>query len=735
MLKRSLLSPLIAAAFGLSALGGVAVHADEPKSTLATLAPDADQDQAARYVAHLLSNSRYHYRAEPLDDAMSAQIYQRYLDSLDGDKLFFLASDIAHFDTNRDAFDDAIRSGQLQAAFDIFNVYLQRVAERTAVAKKLLARDWDFSIDENYDYDREEAAWAKDTSELDELWRQRVKNDWLRLKLAGKESKEIRKTLGRRYTGFEERVQELKSDDVFQTFLNAYALSLDPHTSYMTPRTSENFSISMRLSLEGIGAVLQRNDEYTVIRSIVPGGPADLSGQLKVGDRIVAVGQGESGPYTDVIGWRIDDVVDLIRGPKDSTVRLEVLPAEAGMDGEHQQIAIVRQKVKLEEQAAKKSVIEVGDGEARHRIGVIELPGFYQDFDARRRHDPDYRSATRDVAKLLKELSADKVDGVVIDLRNNGGGSLTEAIELTGLFIDKGPVVQVKNAGSDPEVESDGDAGVAWDGPLAVLVNRASASASEIFAGAIQDYGRGLIIGEPTYGKGTVQNLVDLDMFSRAEKPRYGNLKLTVAQFFRVAGGSTQNKGVEPDIAFPVTLDAADYGESSYDNALPWAKVATADFHAVGNFKPLTPLLEARHEARVAKDPEFQWWAQDVADYRRQRKETVVSLNEATRIAEREKAEAKREARAEERKKLGKALPDALQARADDGLQANERTVTEQVAREEAADDAPDVLLRESAAILADAIDLLGADERLAARVKHPDGVKQLTEVPTSQAD
>ena len=735
MLKRSLLSPLIAIALGLFAIGGVTVQADESKSTLATLAPEADQDQAARYVAHLLSNSRYHYRAEPLDDAMSEQIYQRYLDSLDGDKLFFLASDIAHFDANRDALDDAIRSGQLQPAFDIFNVYVQRVAQRTAVARKLLVRDWDFSIDESYDHDRDEAAWAGSTAELDELWRQRVKNDWLRLKLAGKEAAEIRKTLDRRYAGFEERVRELKSDDVFQTFLNAYALSLDPHTSYMTPRTSENFSISMRLSLEGIGAVLQRKDEYTVIRSIVPGGPADLSGKLKVGDRIVAVGQGTSGPYTDVVGWRIDDVVDLIRGPKDSTVRLEILPTEAGIDGAHQQIAIVRQKVKLEEQAAKKSVIEVGDGEARHRIGVIELPGFYQDFDARRRHDPDYRSATRDVAKLLRELSAEKVDGagidgVVIDLRNNGGGSLTEAIELTGLFIDTGPVVQLKNAGSNPEIESDADAGVAWDGPLAVLVNRASASASEIFSGAIQDYGRGLIIGEPTYGKGTVQNLVDLDMFSRSEKPRYGNLKLTVAQFFRVAGGSTQNKGVVPDIAFPMTLDADDYGESSYDNALPWARVATADFHAVGNFKPLTPLLEARHEARVAKDPEFQWWAQDVADYRRQRKETVVSLNEATRIAEREKAEVKRQARAEERKKLGKALPDALQARADDGLQANERAVTEQVAREEAADDAPDVLLRESAAILADAIDLLGADKRLAAEVQHPGDMADLTSTP-----
>src|SRR5690606_4999222 len=272
-----------------------AAHAEEGRTSMATLAPEADQDQAARYVAHLLSNSRYHYRAEPLDDAMSGQIYKRYLDSLDGDKLFFLAADIAHFDASRNAFDDAIRSGQLQAAFDIFNVYLQRVAERTAVAKKLLARDWDFSIDESYDYDRDQATWASDSKELDELWRQRVKNDWLRLKLAGKEIAELRKTLDRRYTGFQERVQELKSDDVFQTFLNAYALSLDPHTSYMTPRTSENFSISMRLSLEGIGAVLQRNDEYTVIRSIVPGGPADLSGQLKVGDRIVAVGQGTSG--------------------------------------------------------------------------------------------------------------------------------------------------------------------------------------------------------------------------------------------------------------------------------------------------------------------------------------------------------------------------------------------------------------------------------------------------------
>jgi carboxyl-terminal processing protease len=479
----------------------------------------------------------------------------------------------------------------------------------------------------------------------------------------------------------------------------------------MSPRSAENFNMQMRLSLEGIGAVLQRQEEYVVIRTIVPGGPASTQGQLKVGDRVVAVGQGTSGPMTDVVGWRIDDVVALIRGKKDTRVRLDVLPAEAGTDAKPQLVSIVRDKVKLEESAAQKRVIDIGG----RRIGVVELPTFYLDFDARRRGDKNARSATADVARLLRELRTEKVDGVVIDLRNNGGGSLLEAVELTGLFIDTGPVVQVRETGGRVSVESDDVGGVAWDGPLAVLVNRSSASASEIFAAAIQDYGRGLIIGEPTFGKGTVQSLIDLDRFPRKDDVKFGQVKLTVAQFFRVDGGTTQHAGVVPDLQFPVTLDASDFGESSYDNALPATRIAQAPHVNVGNLASLSPQLRARHKARVAKDAEFGWWAQDVATFREDREKKTLSLNESVRRAERDRLDAQRKQRQAERKAAGLDT-DAL-ARADDGLTANERSVAEQAADEEAAKTRPDPLLRESAAILADALDLLSGDRALTAQV------------------
>jgi carboxyl-terminal processing protease len=415
----------------------------------------------------------------------------------------------------------------------------------------------------------------------------------------------------------------------------------------------------------------------------------------------------------DVVGWRIDDTVDLIRGKKGTSVRLDVLPAEAGVDAKPQQIVIVRDKVKLEQQAAQKRIIEVDD----RRIGVIELPTFYLDFEARRRGDRDARSATADVARLLRELRAEQVDGVVVDLRDNGGGSLLEAVELTGLFIDTGPVVQVKETGGRVSVEADEEGGVAWDGPLAVLVNRASASASEIFAAALQDYGRGLIIGEPTFGKGTVQSLIDLDRFPRKDDVKFGQVKLTVAQFFRVEGGTTQHAGVVPDLQFPVSLDASEYGESTYDNALPATRINRAPHAGLGNLSALTPQLLANHQARVAKDREFQWWAEDVARFRAERERKQISLNEAERRAERDRLEAERKQRLAERVAAGLADPEDATRLVDDGLSVNERPVAEQAAEEEAAKNRPDPLLRESAAILADALDLLSADRQLTAQV------------------
>jgi len=674
------------------------------------MAPTDVQAATTTLVYGLLSDSRYAYRPRALNDQLSAEIYRRYFESLDSDKLFFTQGDMTRFGTYRNQLDDAIKNQDLKPAYEIFNVYTRRVDERVAFARSLLAKPFDFSVKESWAYDREKASWAADTAALNEIWRKYVKNDALRLKLAGRSQEEIRTTLNKRYAALGSRVHELRGDDVFENFMNAYATSIDPHTSYMSPRSAENFNMQMRLSLEGIGAVLQRQDDFVVIRTIVPGGPVSMGGKIKVGDRVVAVGQGDKGPMTDVVGWRLDDVVDPIRGKKGTKVRLDVIPADVGVDGPHKQVTIIRDKVKLEEQAASKSIIDVG---GKH-IGVITLPGFYLDFEAARRGDPDARSATSDVAKLLGELKAQRVDGVVMDLRENGGGSLVEAVELTGLFIDRGPVVQVRESGGRVQVESDDQRGVAWDGPLAVLVNRSSASATEIFAAAIQDYGRGLIVGEPTFGKGTVQNLIDLDRWPTKQGAQFGQVKLTIAQFFRVDGDTTQHAGVVPEIQFPVTVDATEFGESTFDNALPATKIAMAPHSNLGNFAPMVPTLVSHHDARVKGDKEFGWWSQDVAQFRAERDKKLISLNEADRRAERDRDEAKRKQRAADRKAMGLdlAAPDD-----DDGLQANERNVAKQVAAEEAAKKRPDPLLRETAAILADAITMLSGNSKLAAQV------------------
>ncbi len=684
-----------------------------------SVAPTADQSNTSKLVYGLLSDSRYAYRPRPLDDTLSQDVFKRYFEALDGGKQFFTADDVARFAPYKTKMDDAIRSGDLAPAYEIFTVYKQRVGQRVAYARALLKQDFDFTGSERWDYDREDAPWAADGKALDAIWRKSVMNDWLRLKLAGKKPDDIRKTLDKRYANLQRSINELKTEDVFQTFLNAYTSAIDPHTDYFTPRTAENFNQSMSLSLEGIGAVLQRQDDLVAIREIVPGGPADLSGKLKIGDRIVAVGQGKSGPMTDVIGWRIDDVVAQIRGKKDTQVRIEYIPVEAGIDGKHTQVTITRQKVKLEEQAAKAETITLPatGGEPQRRIGVIKLPAFYQDFEGRRRNPNDFNSATRDIAKLLAQFKTQGVDGVVMDLRNNGGGSLDEAVELTGLFIDKGPVVQVRESGGRVTVNSDRKTGVSWDGPLAVLINRASASASEIFAGAIQDYGRGLVIGETSFGKGTVQNMVDLDRWPANEAPRFGSVKLTIAQFFRVAGGSTQHKGVVPDIAFPVSVDASEYGESTYDNALPWTRIAAVPHTQYGNFAPLLPRLEALHAARSAKDKEFQWWSEDVAQFRAEAAKKYVSLNETERRAERDRQDTQRKQRQAERKTLGLALDPLAEDLADDGLGASERDIVKDAQREKLADKRPDPLLRESAAILSDAIGILGQDRKLSAQV------------------
>ena len=708
---------LLALSLGLALAAPLALLARGDGDALPS-APTGDQATTSRLVYGLLSDSRYAYRPRALDDALSQDILKRYLEALDPGKVFLTAQDVAGFSKYATTLDDAIKSGQVDPAWAMFAVYRMRVGERIAYARGLLKGGFDFSGNERYEYDREHAPWAASGAALDTLWKQSVKNDWLRLKLAGKKPEEIRKTLDKRYANVLDGVGEIKGEDVFQSFLNAYAASIDPHTDYMTPRSAENFNMQISNSLEGIGAVLFKQDDVILIREIVPGGPAARSGKLKPGDRIVGVGQNASGEMKDVIGWRTDDAVDLIRGAANTQVRLDIVPAEAPLDSKPARVLLTRAKVRLEDARAKAETIVVpaANGEPVRRIGVIKLPGFYQDIDARRRRDSDYASATRDVARMLAQFRAQKMDGVVLDLRGNGGGSLSEAIELTGLFIDKGPVVQVRESGGRISVEDDRDAGVAWDGPLAVLINRGSASASEIVAGAIQDYGRGLIIGETSFGKGTVQNMVDLDRWPANEEARFGQVKLTIAQFFRPGGSSTQNKGVVPDVAFPTSVDAGEYGESTYDNALPWTRIAAAPHMQYGNFAGLLGKLDARHDARVAKDVEYQWWVEDVAKFRAEAAKKSVSLNEAERRAERDKFDALVKQRAMQRKELG-IEHDALLDSSDDGLQANERDVAKDVAREEAAKKSRDPLLRESAAILGDAIGLLGADAKLAAQV------------------
>jgi len=636
----------------------VAKAAETP---LEALQPDRRQRQAALIITKVVG--KYHYKDAPLDDRLSEEIFKRYLEALDPNRSYFTQREIDGFGKYRTRFDDALRQADLDAAFEIFRAYRQRVERQMELALQLLkANDFDFTQDEEYLFDRAKAPWPADEAELRELWRKRVKNDILGLRLADKSPDKILETLVKRYEGTIRRTRQLDANDVFQTFINAYTLSLEPHTSYMPPRLAENFDIGMRLSLEGIGAVLSLDNEYTTVQKVLAGGPAGQSGEVHAGDRIVGVAQ-DKGEMTDVVGWRLDDVVDLIRGPKGSTVRLRILPKDAGADGPARLVTLVRNEIKLEDQAAKGFVIEDVEGVKPWRIGVIDLPTFYHDFQGQSRGDKDFRSTTRDVRELLLDLQKQGVDGIVIDLRGNGGGALSEATELTGLFIKTGPVVQVKKADGALEVEKDNDPEVVYSGPLAVLVDRDSASASEIFAGAIQDYGRGLIIGEPTFGKGTVQTLIDLNRFVFKQQEDLGRLRLTMAQFFRVEGGSTQYQGVIPDIVFPTAKGAEKEGERSLDNALPWARI-DAVAHATGKLGVLDA-IRAANQKRVAADAGFQYLLEEEELRAEIRDRKTVSLNEAKRREEWKQREAQRKQETN-RFRAAMGLPPAKEKPADE---------------------------------------------------------------------
>ncbi len=590
------------------------------------LAPEREEVKAGINVVRQLQS---HYRQQPVDGALAGKLFDEYLRALDDQRIYFYASDIAELEKLKPRFERALRLGDLDPAFQVFNRYQLRVVERLQYLVGELDKGvgrFDFGKDEFIELERKEARWPATKAEMNDIWRRRLKAAILDMRLSGKPDAEVQKLLAKRYRNQLNRTLQMRAEDAFSTYMNALTALYDPHTEYLSPQTSENFNINMSLQLQGIGAVLQQEDEYTKVVKLVPGSPAERSGQVRPNDRIVSVAQG-NGELVDVIGWRLDEVVELIRGEKGSQVRLEIIPATAKDSSETRVVSLVRDAVKLEEQAARKQVIEVGSQGQKFRIGVITLPTFYIDFDAAHRGDPDYRSTTRDVAKLVDELRAEKIDGIVLDLRNNGGGSLEEVQSLVGLFIRTGPVVQVRWANGKVEPDGDYDPEVRYDGPLAVLVNRFSASASEIFAAAIQDYGRGLVIGEQTFGKGTVQTLRPLNQ---------GQLKITQAKFYRISGESTQLQGVLPDVAFPSLVDFDEIGESALPNAMPWDTIRPARYLRIGDFSSMLPELRKRNEARTSTNPDFQYVREQLALLKQTRAQKQVSLNEATRRQERD---------------------------------------------------------------------------------------------------
>lgn len=647
------------------ALAGFA-QAVEPvlkESDLPVLNQESQHATASKRITNLFTRS--HYKQFQLDAAFSGQIFDKYLEGLDYSRNLFLAADIERFEKYRSGFNKDLERGRLDPAYDMFNLSQQRRYERYVYALKLLDTPFDFTQKDEYVFDRAKSPWPKSSDELNELWRQRVKYDALSLKLSGKEWPEIKELLAKRYNNAIKRMSQTESEDVFQLFMNSFARAIEPHTSYLSPRNADRFNSEMNLSLEGIGAVLQAEDDFTIIRSLVPGGPAAKSNQLKPDDKITGVGQAD-GKVVDVIGWRLDEVVDLIKGPKGSKVRLEIQRGK-GATVKTEVIELTRDKVRLEDRAAKSKVLSA-EGK---KIGVIEIPSFYVNL-----HE--------DVIKELATLNKQKIDGLVVDLRSNGGGALTEASALSGLFINAGPVVQIRDHMGRITVNSDDDGQVYYGGPMSVLIDRYSASASEIFAAAMQDYGRAVIIGENSFGKGTVQQHRSLaKVYDFYDEP-LGHVQYTIAKFYRIDGGSTQNKGVVPDIAFPTAIPHEETGESQEPNALPWDKIASARYQRVGSFSSLLPQLDERYQARAARDPEFAYLQQDIAEYKKEKDRKSVSLNEAERRAEQEKQDAMALVRTNERlKRMGKPQVKSL-----DALPADY--------------EAPDAFLQEAAYITAD---------------------------------
>ena len=666
------------------AVPALAMTSDE----IEELRPDPRHESVGELVTEFIQKS--HYLHISVDDDLSSRVMDRYIESLDGNRMYLLASDIEFFETYRYQLDDIVRSKPLDPIFEMFSLYQTRVRERLNFALAQLETEPDYGVDEAYRFDRSEEEWATTSDELDEIWRKRVKNDALRLALAEKSWEETQELLRKRYTRYLKRIDQVKSDDVFETFMNAFAHTLDPHSSYLSPRNSEEYRIQMSLSYFGIGASLQLDDDYVQIVTIIPGGPAAIDGKLKPNDRITGVAQGPEGEMVDVVGWRLDDVVDLIRGPANTTVRLQIIPAGALPGSSEKIIALTRDQVKLEEQAAKSDVVTIPRDGREWRIGVIEVPSFYRDYRALSNGDKNYTSTTKDVKRLIDELEEQGIDGLVIDLRGNGGGHLTEATALSGLFIDNGPVVQLRNSSGRISRLDDPDpvARVAYNGPLAVLVDRFSASASEIFAAAIQDYARGVIVGQQTFGKGTVQNLYSLDQYLKPEGgPGYGQLTLTIGKYYRVTGESTQHRGVDPDIELPSLIDSEAFGESVRDSALPWDTIQTTRFRAGEPLDSTIESLSASQLERSKSDPNFLYLIERSREAEEARARKTVSLNYEARLAERENEIARELKRENERRS-------ALSLEPLESLEDLDE------------DDLPDVLLDQAAGIVTDLAEL-----------------------------
>jgi carboxyl-terminal processing protease len=625
----------------LSIALGIQTYAVGVENDTTTLRSKPIYGKEAKVVAYILDNN--HYRKILLNDSLSSVILSEYIKNLDNNKTYFTSQDIASFEKYRFVIDDLTKAENVEPAFDIYRVFKKRFDERlNYVIQKLIYENFDFTVDEYYETDRDKESWCKNEEELNLIWKKIIKSQSLNLKLLGKNQEDIQKTLKDRYERLIKTYsRDVKAEDIFGIYMNTITESYDPHTNYFSPAAADRFKQSISLSLEGIGARLQTDNDYTKVVEVLPGGPAEKSNLVHVNDRIVAVGQGE-GEMVDVIGWRIDDVVKLIKGPKGTSVRLHILPAETGINGLHKEIKLVRDKIKLEDQQAKKNIMTYQKDGKSLKLGIITLPSFYMDFDAYQKGDPNYNSTTRDVQKLIKELQSEGISGLVLDLRNNGGGSLAEAIDLTGIFIKNGPVVQVKNSSNRVEIGTDDDPTVVYNGPLVVLTNRFSASASEIFAGAIQDYHRGVVVGESTYGKGTVQTVIGLDRFITEPKQEVGQLKLTFQKFYRVTGSSTQHRGVVPDIKLPTALDPQQFGESSSPSALPWDEIN-------GTLFQKTPIINDRvlaglnksYQDRLKTDVTLSKFVDQTEEARKNFRDTKISLNENVRKKELEENDKK----------------------------------------------------------------------------------------------